>query len=70
MKPWDSARALQVCGQNHDKFYFGGTLYFRVCTLMELLPVLVGMGDTLGLCLMRDTFVKKMSDLVIFQFSL
>lgn len=40
----------------------GKTLYFRVCTLMELLPVLVGMGDTLGLaqlCLMRDTFVKK-----------
>lgn len=52
----------------------GKTLYFRVCTLMELLPVLVGMGDTLGLaqlCLMRDTFVKKkMLDLVFFQFSL
>lgn len=51
----------------------GETLYFRVFTLMELLPVLVGMGDTLGLaqlCLMRDTFVKKMLDIVIFQFSL
>lgn len=23
MKPWDSARALQVCGQNHDKFILG-----------------------------------------------
>lgn len=49
----------------------GETLYFRVCTLMESLLVLVGMGGTLGLahlCLICDTFVKKMPDLVIFQF--
>lgn len=30
MKPWDSARALQVCGENRDKFIFGGTEYFCV----------------------------------------
>lgn len=23
MKPWDSARALQVCGENPDKFILG-----------------------------------------------
>lgn len=23
MKPWDSARALQVCGENRDKFILG-----------------------------------------------
>lgn len=23
MKPWDSARALQVCGENPKKFIFG-----------------------------------------------
>lgn len=52
---------------------FGETLYFWVCTLLESLTILVGMGDTLGLAqlyLMCDTFVKKMSDLVIFQLSL
>lgn len=63
MKPWDSARALQVCGQNHDKYHFGGNFVFLGLHLVGVVDNFSGDGGhsrfSSELHLMSDAFVKK-----------